>query len=140
MGRRKKCRFVGAAPAVVFFKPQGIPLGQLRGVSLDVEGLEALRLVDAEGLSQEEAAARMRVSRPTLCRILGVARSAVARALSNGWAIRIEGGAYSLESESEVEESAQSEDSGVQAEEADKRAVAPCEPRRRCCGKGREDV
>lgn len=32
----------------------------------------------------------MGVSRPTLCRILGEARSRVARALSRGWAIRIE--------------------------------------------------
>ena len=44
----------------------------------------------AAGLSQEEAAVLMQVSRPTLCRILAEARSQVARALSRGWAIRIE--------------------------------------------------
>jgi predicted DNA-binding protein (UPF0251 family) len=119
---------------VVFFKPQGVPLGQLRGVSLDVEGLEAMRLVDAEGLSQEEAAARMRVSRPTLCRVLGAARSAVARALSNGWAIRIEGGVYALEDEAEETRAAER---SVDESVID---VAPCESRRRCCGREREDV
>ena len=52
--------------------------------------MEALRLVDAEGLSQEDAALRMGVSRSTVCRILGEARTQVARALARGWAIRIE--------------------------------------------------
>jgi predicted DNA-binding protein (UPF0251 family) len=90
MGRRRKCRFVADVPAVTVFKPQGVPMGQLYGVAIGLDGFEALRLVDAEGLSQEEAAARMGVSRPTLCRILGEARTLVARALTRGWAIRVE--------------------------------------------------
>ena len=65
-------------------------MSQLSGVVLGLDGFEAMRLVDGEGLSQEEAAARMQVSRPTLCRMLGEARAQVARALSRGWAIRIE--------------------------------------------------
>lgn len=90
MGRRRKCRFVADVPEVTVFKPVGIPMSQLYGVAIGLDGFEALRLVDGEGLSQEEAAARMLVSRPTLCRILGEARGQVARALSRGWAIRIE--------------------------------------------------
>jgi len=90
VGRRRKCRFVAGVPAVTVFKPQGVPMGQLYGVVLGLDGLEAMRLVDGEGLSQEDAAALMQVSRPTLCRILAEARSQVARALSRGWAIRIE--------------------------------------------------
>lgn len=90
MGRRRKCRFVADVPEITVFKPVGIPMSQLYGVVLGLDGFEALRLVDGEGLSQEEAAARMQVSRPTLCRILGEARGQVARALSRGWAIRIE--------------------------------------------------
>ncbi|GFK94463.1 hypothetical protein NNJEOMEG_02308 [Fundidesulfovibrio magnetotacticus] len=90
MPRPRKRRRIGQAPPAVFFKPQGVPLEQLRGVVLSLEGFEALRLVDALGLSQEEAAARMEVSRPTLCRILGEARSVVARAITAGWAIRVE--------------------------------------------------
>jgi len=96
MGRRRKCRRVAGLPPTSLFKPQGVPAAGLRGVSLPVEGLEALRLVDAEGLSQEEAAAIMNVSRPTLCRVLAEARSAVARALAGGLAIRIEGGDYEI--------------------------------------------
>ena len=89
MGRRRKCRLVADLPVVTAFKPVGVPMGQLYGVALGLDGFEAMRLVDGEGLSQEEAARRMRVSRPTLCRILGEARTQVARALSRGWAIRI---------------------------------------------------
>ena len=96
MGRPRKCRFVEKLPPAEFYKPQGVPLGRLRGAILPVEGLEALRLVDAEGLPQEEAAARMRVSTPTLSRILAEARRTVARALSQGLALRIEGGDFAL--------------------------------------------
>lgn len=90
MGRRRKCRFVANVPDVTVFKPVGVPMSQLSGVVLGLDGFEAMRLVDGEGLTQEEAAARMQVSRPTLCRMLGEARAQVARALSRGWAIRIE--------------------------------------------------
>ncbi len=64
----------------------------MRGVTLTLDGLEALRLVDAEGFEQEAAARFMGISRPTLSRLLAEARELVARALASGWAIRIEGG------------------------------------------------
>lgn len=81
---------VADVPAVTVFKPVGVPMGQLHGVVLGLDGFEAMRLVDGEGMSQADAAARMQVSRPTLCRILGEARTQTARALSRGWAIRID--------------------------------------------------
>lgn len=56
--------------------------------------LEALRLVDLLGLSQEEAAANMGVSRKTLWRDLTSARRKLVEALINGWAIQISGGDY----------------------------------------------
>lgn len=96
MPRSKKRRLVSSIPPVSFFRPQGIPVHDLKGVVLPLEGLEALRLADAEGLDQKTAAARMGVSTATFCRILGGARFAVARALTNGWSIRIEGGVYQI--------------------------------------------
>ncbi|EPR35005.1 UPF0251 protein [Alkalidesulfovibrio alkalitolerans DSM 16529] len=90
MGRHRKCRRIEGRYDVSFFKPRGIPMSELTGVSVPVDGIEAMRLVDAEGLSQEEAAGRMGVSAPTLCRILAAARSTVARALAGGMAIRID--------------------------------------------------
>lgn len=104
LGRRKRQRCVAGLPPETFFKPQGVPLGLLKGVILPVEGLEAMRLVDAEGLSQENAALRMGVSTPTLCRILAEARATVARALNNGWAIRIEGGDFVISEQPDLPE------------------------------------
>jgi len=94
MPRPRKCRRVGQTPVHTFYKPQGVPLEDLTGVNLTIEGLEALRLADAQELDHETAAARMAVSRPTFSRILSEARRVVARALSNGWAIHIDGGNY----------------------------------------------
>jgi predicted DNA-binding protein (UPF0251 family) len=65
-------------------------------VVLTFEELEALRLVDLDGLEQGEAAALMGVSRRTLWNDLKSARRKVALALTNGWAIRIEGGNYMI--------------------------------------------
>lgn len=52
-------------PSVVYFRPQGIPLFQLEQVVLDVDEYDALRLVDLEGLQQQEEAERMKVSHAT---------------------------------------------------------------------------
>jgi predicted DNA-binding protein (UPF0251 family)/predicted Fe-Mo cluster-binding NifX family protein len=68
----------------------------LAEVSLAVEGLEAIRLADLEGLNMETAAVGMGVSRHTFGRILAEGRRAVAEALVNGSALRIEGGHYEV--------------------------------------------
>ena len=65
-------------------------------VILTFEELEALKLIDLEGLMQEEAAVQMGVSRKTLWNDLKSARKKIATALIQGWAIRIEGGNYIL--------------------------------------------
>jgi predicted DNA-binding protein (UPF0251 family) len=46
--------------------------------------VEALRLVDLEGLSQEQAGTKMGVSRGTIWRLLQSARRKVAQALTEG--------------------------------------------------------
>ena len=85
-----KPRRIGVLPSCRRYGPQGgVPEGENR-IGLDM--LEALRLVDAEGMPQEQAAAVMDVYAPTLCRILGEARRQVATALCQGRALVIEGG------------------------------------------------
>lgn len=74
------------------FKPRGVPLGSLLSVTLTLDGLEALRLADLEGLYQEEAANRMGVSRATFARVLVEARAVVADALVNGKGLVVAGG------------------------------------------------
>ena len=96
MPRPRNCRYVSCRPCVTYFKPRGIPLTELRETRLTVEGLEALRLADMEGLTTGAAAERMRVSRHTFGRTLAEARRAVAEALVRGMALRIEGGNYAV--------------------------------------------
>lgn len=60
---------------------------------MSLDELESLRLADLEGLYQEQAAARMAISRATFGRIVEAARHKVAEALIRGKSLRIEGGA-----------------------------------------------
>lgn len=90
MPRPRKRRHLDRLPAPAIFKPAGIALADLNQVSLLPEELEAVRLVDLQGLSQIEAASRMQVSRSTFQRILEHARRQVALALVEGQALRIE--------------------------------------------------
>lgn len=87
MPRRKCMRYVSGDPEAMFYLPEGRRPRELARVVLMPDELEALRLADQLGLYQEEAAARMRVSRPTFSRIVASARAKVADALVNGKAI-----------------------------------------------------
>jgi predicted DNA-binding protein (UPF0251 family) len=90
--RPQCCRRVAGKPMASIFKPAGIPARYLDEIVLALDEFEALRLADIEGLYQEQAALRMKVSRPTFGRILEVAHRKVAVALVTGKALRIEGG------------------------------------------------
>ena len=96
MPRPPKKRNIDFLPDLTYFKPAGVPLKNLREVSLGFEELEAIRLKDLEGLEQEACAVRMGISRPTFHRIIVQARKKLAQALIEGKAIRIEGGNYRL--------------------------------------------
>jgi predicted DNA-binding protein (UPF0251 family)/predicted Fe-Mo cluster-binding NifX family protein len=93
MPRTRKCRNINATPEVTYFKPRGVPMHDLLEVYLGLDGFEAIRLADFEGLSHEAAARRMHVSRQTFGRILSAARRTVAKALVEGLALRIHSGA-----------------------------------------------
>jgi predicted DNA-binding protein (UPF0251 family) len=84
MPRPPHPRRVDRGLAIPGFKPIGRPVWQTQAVTLGLDGLEALRLADLEGLYQEAAAEHMGVSRPTFARILARARAAVAEALVEG--------------------------------------------------------
>ncbi len=99
MARPRKCRRISLSPVSRFYKPQGVPVRQLRVVCLKEEELEALSLADIKEMDHESAAALMNVSRSTFSRILAEARKAVATALVEGAALRIEGGHFALDNE-----------------------------------------
>jgi len=88
---------VSGMPVIEGYKPVGIPMRELLSVTLLFEEYEAIRLCDYLGLKQEEAAAKMRISRPTLTRVYEKARRTVATAFAEGKAIIIEGGDYQTE-------------------------------------------
>jgi predicted DNA-binding protein (UPF0251 family) len=97
MARPECPRKIGHVPPADYYKPAGIPLRDLEEVALASDEMEALRLADAEGLYQAEAAAKMGVSRQTFGRIVERARRKVAQALADGKALRIERGGTSQE-------------------------------------------
>jgi predicted DNA-binding protein (UPF0251 family) len=79
------CRFKGKA-----FKPTGIPLTELEKIVLYTDELEALKLCDHDGLTQEEAGIKMAISRGTVQRLLSSGRGKIATALSECKAILLE--------------------------------------------------
>jgi predicted DNA-binding protein (UPF0251 family) len=76
------------------FKPAGMPMEGLPINTLTIVEFEAIRLIDAEDKSQNDAAALMKISQPTISRILSAARKKVADALVCGKGIKIEGGDF----------------------------------------------
>lgn len=84
-------------PHMEGYKPFGIPMRDLESVYLVYEGFEAIRLVDYENLTQEEAAERMNISRPTFTRLYDKARKNVARAFVEGKALVFQGGDFVTE-------------------------------------------
>ena len=73
-GRRRGMRTVGAVPPHLVFGPLGVPPERLEYVVMRVEEMEALRLCDILGLTQDEASVRMGISRRTLWADLKSAR------------------------------------------------------------------
>ncbi len=92
MARPCKQRFISAVPVVSGFRPNDTTVRRQLSATLMSDELETLRLADIEGLSQEEGAARMNVSRATFGRILERAHRTVADALVNGRPLQIGGG------------------------------------------------
>lgn len=92
MGRPETPRRVGPPPPHGTFKPAGVERQHLSWVTLALDELEAMRLVDHDGLDQEAAAAVMGVSRQTVSRLLMRARKTLTQALVQGLGVRIQGG------------------------------------------------
>lgn len=95
MARPIKYRKVDCFPKARLFSPKPICSGEV--IILKVEELEAMRLKDIEGLTQEECADNMQVSRQTFQNIIESARLKVTTALLEGKAINISGGHYTTD-------------------------------------------
>ena len=92
MARPMNRRRVGFLPRAIRFKPVGIKGGHPEEVILGNDEIEAVRLKDLLGMSQDEAAKEMQISQPTFHRLILTARQKIADALVNGKVVKIEGG------------------------------------------------
>jgi len=98
MGWRHRCRrgrrgrfpkpiTIEKALPINTFSPS--PQANPSPVNIETVEIEALRLVDLEGLSQEEAGKRMGVSRGTIWRLVQSARKKTIQALTEGRPLQI---------------------------------------------------
>ena len=90
MPRPKIPRQICGRPADSCFKPNAIPMSQLEQLHLAADEFEALRLVDLQGMQQQQAAVVMGVSRQTLANILKKGRYKVVECLSLGKALMMQ--------------------------------------------------
>lgn len=95
MPRPTKCRKVCHFPQTLAFHPAQGAEGK-HTVVLAVDEYEAIRLIDKEGLSQEQCSELMQIARTTVQRIYENARKKLADVLVDGLPLRIEGGEFWL--------------------------------------------
>ncbi|MEJ5327032.1 MAG: DUF134 domain-containing protein [Candidatus Bathyarchaeia archaeon] len=86
-GRFPKPITIAKAPAATVFTPE--PRINQAPILIEPAEIEALRLVDLDGLSQEEAGEKMGVSRGTIWRLVQSARKKTAQALTEGRPLKI---------------------------------------------------
>ena len=93
MPRPRKCRRICCMPSNQSFGPLD-RCSDERKIVMTVDEYETIRLIDLEGMSQEECANRMAVARTTAQAIYNSARVKVAECLVKGVKLFISGGNY----------------------------------------------
>lgn len=96
MPRPKKWRRVCCLPENNRFGPLDLPSGTSAAIQMTVDEYETIRLIDLEGLTQEECAGKMDIARTTVQWIYTDARRKIAESLVNGKTLQIGGGEYRL--------------------------------------------
>ncbi len=94
MPRKQRCRCIGGYPDHWEFSPE--ESSDKEPVVMGLDEFETIRLLDREGLTQEQCAERMGVARTTVTAIYESARRKVAEALVDGRRLLIRGGNYQL--------------------------------------------
>lgn len=95
MARPRKCRRVCRFPQTLRFVPSERE-GSASEIILTVDEYETIRLIDREGLSQEDCGRRMAVARTTVQQIYADARKKLADMLVEGRPLLIDGGDFRL--------------------------------------------
>ena len=96
MPRPRKWRKVCCLPNNNQFGPLGTCVDSESMIQMTVDEYETIRLIDLEGMNQEECANHMNIARTTVQGIYVEARHKLALALVEGRVLYIEGGDYHL--------------------------------------------
>ena len=96
MPRPKKCRRVCCMPVNMSFGPLDGGSEERRSIVMTIDEYETIRLIDLEGLNQEDCSQRMGVARTTVQAIYTSARAKLAESLVGGVRLTISGGDYVL--------------------------------------------
>ncbi|MEI6346795.1 MAG: DUF134 domain-containing protein [Bacteroidota bacterium] len=99
MPRPFRNRKICQPPQMAGFKPFGMPRCKSESIDLQFDEFESLKLVMYEKLSQDEAAEKMNVSRPTLTRVYNRGLEKIAKAFVEGLSIEFAGGNVEFEQE-----------------------------------------
>jgi predicted DNA-binding protein (UPF0251 family) len=94
MPRPRKWRRVCALPRCTSFGPEDRQHDDT--VKMTVDEYETIRLIDLEGLTQEQCADQMEVARTTAQSIYASARKKLAECIVGGLTLVIEGGEYRI--------------------------------------------
>ena len=94
MPRPVKSRMICSMPKNNSFGPMNCRNNEI--IKMTLEEFESIRLIDKEGLTQEEASNFMGVARTTIQKIYDIARGKIADSIVNGKKLIIEGGNYRL--------------------------------------------
>ncbi len=97
MPRKQRCRWIGAYPDCWEFSPEEDT--EEKPVIMSLDEFETIRLLDREGMTQEQCAGHMGVARTTVTAIYNCARRKIAEALVDGKRLLIRGGNYRLNSQ-----------------------------------------
>lgn len=96
MPRPMKGRNVCGLPKAYQFGPRDHPINDDSVVQMTIDEYESIRLIDLEGLTQEQCAQQMMIARTTVQAIYAEARKKVADTIINAKRLMIQGGNFHL--------------------------------------------
>ncbi len=99
MPRTTKCRRIFSFPDYYSFIPEDAEKECLETIELSLDEFESIRLLDYEGLNQQECAARMGVARTTVTAMYENARKKLISAVVEGKRLSIVGGNIEIDRE-----------------------------------------
>ncbi len=99
MPRNTKCRKIFCFPDYYGFVPEEVGADHIETILMSLDEYEVIRLLDYEGLNQQECALRMDVARTTVTAMYENARKKLVRAIVEGKRLRIAGGNVKIDRE-----------------------------------------